>query len=189
MIHSLHILSRMWDKVADILKYPAGWIAGLGLFIADAVSGGKLVIYLVVIASVVDLFCGIAVSVSRKGFTLSELIRLTVEKVTVYGLALLVFLCIDKVIEANTALEVALTAGGVGIIITLAETWSFLASLLILFPDNPLLKLLQKALTGEMARKLNCTPEEVEKVLQASRRRKRIKRGPDGKFKSTTKKK
>ena len=120
MVHSLHILSRMWDKVADILKYPAGWIAGLGLFIADAVSGGKLVIYLVVIASVVDLFCGIAVSVSRKGFTLSELIRLTVEKVTVYGLALLVFLCIDKVIEANTALEVALTAGGVGIIITLA---------------------------------------------------------------------
>ena len=182
MNHSLQIISRVWDKLADIVKYPAGWIAGLGLFIADAVSGGKLVIYLVVIVSTVDLFCGIAVSISRKGFTLSELIRLTVEKVTVYGLALLVFLCLDKVIDANTSLEITLTAGLVGVIITLAESWSFLASLLILFPDNVLLKLLQKALTGEIARKLNCSEAEVEKLLNAARRRRRIRRGKDGKF-------
>ena len=55
--------------------------------------------------------------------------------------------------------------------------------MLILFPDLPILKLLQKALTGEIARKLNCDEKEVAKILGRSR----LKRDASGRF--TSKKK
>lgn len=178
------IISNTWHKILEILQYPAGWFAGLGLFIADAVSGGRLIIYLVVIATVIDLFCGIAVSVKRKNFAKSELMRLTVEKLVVYGTAMLVFLCIDKAIEAETSWEFALTSGAVGVVIAMTETWSFLASLLILFPANPFLRMFQKALVGEIARKLQCEEDEVEMILKESvKRKKKVQpRAKNGQF-------
>lgn len=178
------ILSHMWQKIIEILRYPAGWLVGVALFIADAVSAGRLIIYLVIISTVIDLACGIAVSVKRKDFTRSELMRQTVEKLVVYGTALLVFLCIDKAIEAETSFEVALSSGVVGVVISMTETWSFLASLLILFPANPFLRLFQRALVGEIARKLQCEDEEVEAIMKGARNKKRKlpSRGANGQF-------
>ena len=57
------VLQSVWLKQLDIAQSPGGWFAGLGLFVVDALTGGKLVIYTVVIASIIDFFCGIAVSV------------------------------------------------------------------------------------------------------------------------------
>ena len=176
-----NILSHLWQKVVEMFHYPAGWFMGLLLFVADAVTGGGLVIYLVVIATAIDLVCGIAVSIKRKNFAKSELMRLTVEKLVVYGAALLVFLCIDKAIESETTFEFALTSGVVGVVIAMTETWSFLASLLILFPKNPFLRLFQKALIGEIARKLQCEEEAVESILNDARKAKQP-RGKNGQF-------
>ena len=175
------ILSHLWQKVVEMLHYPAGWFMGLFLFVADAVTGGGLIIYLVVIATAVDLVCGIAVAIKRKNFAKSELMRLTVEKLVVYGAALLVFLCIDKAIEAETSWEFGLTSGVVGVVIAMTETWSFLASLLILFPKNPFLRLFQKALIGEIARKLQCEEDAVEAILKDARKTKQP-RGKNGRF-------
>lgn len=182
MQHMLSFATRVGEKIGEIFQYPIGWITGLGFLIADAVSDGKLIIYIVVIASVIDLICGIAVSIRNKRFTQSELMRNTVEKLVVYGLALLVFLCIDKVIEAETAIETDITSGLVGVVIALTETWSFLASLLILYPNNALLKFLQKSLTGELARKLGCEEGEVAAILNASRKKASVKRDGKGRF-------
>lgn len=176
-------LTHIGEKVADMLRYPAGWFVGLGLFIADAVTGGSLIIYLVVIATTIDLFCGIAVAIKRKNFARSELMRLTVEKLVVYGAAMLVFLCVDKAIEDQTSLDFALTSGVVGVVIAMTESWSFLASLLILFPKNPFLRLFQKALIGEIARKLQCEEDAVEAILKDARRSKnKQKRDKNGRF-------
>lgn len=166
------ILQSVWLKQMDIMQSPCGWFAGFGLFVLDALTGGKLVIYTVVIASVIDLACGIAVSQKRKQFTLSELMRNTVEKLAVYGAVLLAFLCLDKVVASETTLDLTLTSGLVGAVITMSEAWSFSASLLILFPKNVFLRLMQKALTGEIARKLGCETEEVDKILNNYRRAK-----------------
>ena len=110
--------------------------------------------------------------------------RQTVEKLVVYGTAMLVFLCIDKAIETETSWEFALTSGVVGVVIAMTETWSFLASLLILFPTNPFLRMFQKALVGEIARKLQCDEDEVEAILKESVRRKKKAqpRGKNGQF-------
>ncbi|MBQ6287379.1 MAG: hypothetical protein IJK73_06980 [Bacteroidales bacterium] len=181
MIDITHITSHLWQKLADIIQYPAGWFMGFLLFIVDALSGGRLIIYIVIIATVIDLFCGIAVSIKRRNFAKSELMRLTVEKLVVYGTALLVFLCIDKAIAAETNLELALSSGLIGVVITMAETWSFLASLLILFPKNPFLRLLSKALIGEIARKLQCSEEEVKEALELGLPSKEQKKATAGK--------
>lgn len=173
-------ITRLWDKMIDLAHYPAAWVTGFFLFVADAIAGGQFIIDIVVIASVIDLVCGIAVSIKRKQFARSDLMRQTVEKVVVYGLALLVFLCIDKVIEAETALTMDITSALVGVVITVTETWSFLASLLILFPNNPFLKLLQSALIGELARKLGVDESEVKATLEASRKKR--PRGKNGRF-------
>lgn len=181
-------LSHIGQKLGDMLHNPAGWFVGLFLFVADAVSGGRLIIYMVVIATAIDLVCGIAVSIKRKNFAKSELMRLTVEKLVVYGAALLVFLCIDKAIEAETDFEFALTSGVVGVLITMTEAWSFLASLLILFPKNPFLRLFQKALIGEIARKLQCEEDAVESILKDARnKRKKQQRNEKGQFVSKKK--
>jgi hypothetical protein len=44
------------------------------------------------------------------------------------------------------------------------------------------LKLIQKQLTGEIARKLGCDESDVAKILTASRRKKRQKRNANGQF-------
>ena len=176
------ILSHIWQKLIEILQYPMSWLTGLLLFVGDAISGGSLVIYLVVVATAIDLVCGIAVAVKRKNFARSELMRQTVEKLVVYGTAMLVFLCIDKAIEMETTLEVDITSGIIGVVIAMTETWSFLASLLILFPNNPLLRMLQKALVGEISRKLQCDEEEVAFILNASRKNKAQPRAANGQF-------
>ena len=174
----LTTVQHIGEKFLEIVKYPISWLAGFFLFLMNAVAGGQLLIYIIILASTIDLACGISVSVRRNSFTYSELIRQTVEKVTVYGLAMLVFLSIDQYIGQNTDFDLAITSGVVGVVITMAETWSFLAALLILFPNNVFLKLLQKALTGEIARKLGCDEIEVAKLLKMAR----TKRDSKGRF-------
>ena len=183
------ILQSVWLKQMDIMQSPCGWFAGFGLFVLDALTGGKLVIYTVVIASIIDLACGIAVSQKRKQFTLSELMRNTVEKLAVYSAVLLAFLCLDKVVASETTLDLTLTSGLVGAVITMSEAWSFSASLLILFPKNSFLRLMQKALTGEIAKKLGCEPDEVEALLKEYRAEKAQARNSKGQFVSKNKKK
>lgn len=171
-------IQHVAEKLLDILHYPVSWLAGLALFAVNSLAGGRLIIYMVVIASVVDLICGIAVSLKQKKFTLSDLMRRTVEKVTVYGFALLIFLCIDHLIHEGLNLGIALTSGIVGVLITLAETWSFAASLLILYPNNAVLKLLQKRLTGEIANKLGVEESEVAAILDSMVKKKNSKKQP-----------
>lgn len=184
---SYNYISRMWEKFTEIANYPVAWLGGIGLFIADAFSGGRLIIYMVIIASAVDLICGIAVAVKRKSFARSDLMRRTIEKVLVYGCVLLVFLCVDLLIERETGFTTDITSGVVGTIMTLAEAVSFTASLLILFPNNPFLRMFQKMLTGELASKLNCDEKEVEKIMKSYRRTKKLARGKNGQFVKSTK--
>lgn len=187
MQNLLTFLTRIGDKLHEIVNIPLAWISGFGLFVLDALTGGKLIIYIVILASTIDLICGIAVAIKRKEFTRSDLMRRTVEKLLVYGLVLLVFLCVDHVIERETSFTTDLTSGFVGVLMTLTESVSFTASLIILFPNNNFLHMFQKSLTGELASKLNCDEAEVEKILAKSRRAKRQPRGKDGRFHSKKK--
>ena len=177
----LTYITKLWAKIGLVLQNPLAWLAGIGLFIADAFTRGRLTVYMVVIAAFVDLICGIAVSIKRKKFTKSELMRLTVEKLLVYGSVMLVFLCIDGVIAEKTDFEFALSSMLVGTIITLTEAVSFTAALLIVFPKNPFLKMFQKVLKSELAAKLGIGEDEVDAAM-AQARKKKQPRDKNGQF-------
>ena len=181
MIRLISFICNFFGKQKILAAEPLAWASGFSMFLMDAIAKGKPTIFLVVVACVVDLICGIAVSIKRGKFTRSDLMRLTVEKLLVYGCTLGVFLCLDKYIVEETKLEWGLTSALVGVVITMTEMWSSLASLLILFPKHPLLRILQKALTAELAGKLGCEKEEVEAIMNESRRSKQ-RRGKNGQF-------
>ena len=154
----------------------------------NAVAGGTIIIYIIILASIIDLCCGIAVSRKQGTYTRSDLMRQTVEKVTVYGLAMLIFLALDKYLIDHTSLSIALSSGLVGVIITLVETISFSASLLIVYPNNAFLRLLLKVLKSEIAAKLHIEESEVSSVLDSMVKKKNAKKQPRNKNGQFTKK-
>ena len=180
-MHMITYITRLWVKIGAMLQQPLAWLAGLGLFIADAFSRGKLTVYMVIVACTIDLICGIAVSVKRKLFTRSDLMRLTIEKLLVYGCVMLIFLCIDGWIADKTDFTLALSSSLIGVLITLTESVSFTASLLILFPKNLFLRLFQKMLKAELATKLGVGEDEVDAALAQSRKAKQP-RAKNGQF-------
>ena len=158
------------ERFSAILHTVQGWIAALVLLIADYIAGHEFAVGLVVAITIMDAVWGIAVSIKRGKFALSELARLTVAKFAVYGCAMLTFIGIDRIIDAD------ITTAAVATVITLVEFWSSCGSMLILYPNLPALRLLKKALIGEIASKLHIPEEEVEKVLAEFDKSKRKKK-------------
>lgn len=180
------ILTHLYTKAGDIFSHAVGWLMGLLLMIAEVFSGKGFLVTMVVLITFMDAVWGIAVSHKRKKFALSELIRLTAGKFAVYGCSLFGFLAIDHYLQIEVGLEIGITSGIVGVVIAMAELWSCSANMLIIFPDFPVLKLLQKALTGEIANKLGCDPKDVKKVLGGAKIPQ--KRASNGQFVSRKKK-
>lgn len=160
MIHVHSIISHCFSKLATLSCTVYGWVLAIITVIIDYFSPHALVIKLVVAATILDAVWGIAVSIKEGKFTLSELMRNTVGKLTVYGSALIVFIGLDKITDLTISTKI------VGAAILLVELWSSSASMLILYPDFPFLRLFLKALQGEIAAKLNIPVEDVEKALK-----------------------
>ena len=155
----LRYFEHVLEKLQAILHTVQGWVVAFVLFAADYIAGHELAVGLVVAVTLMDAVGGITVSIRKARFALSELARLTIGKLAVYGCAMLVFIGLDKMVGMT------LSASVVGAAITLVELWSASASMLILFPNFLFLKLLRKALRGEIASKLGVKEEDVEDLL------------------------
>ena len=158
----LMYIEKILDKLQSILHTLAGWVVGLILFLGDFIGGHELAVGLVVFVTLMDAIWGITVSIKKKRFALSELARLTIGKLAVYGCAMLTFIGLDKMIGMTLSASIISTA------ICLVELWSASASMIILFPNFFFLKLFKKALTGEIASKLKIPEEEVDAVLNGN---------------------
>ena len=157
------IIERLIDKLLHILQHPTGWVLGIGIAIGNYFSAHSFIVFLVVAVTLIDAVWGIAVSIHQGRFTLSELARLTIAKLAVYGCAIFVFVGLDKVM--STTLSTSLVAAA----IVLVEFWSSCASMLILYPNFLFLRLMKKALTGEIASKLRVNEEDVENILNGEK--------------------
>lgn len=164
MIHVHSIISHCLSKLTALVQTAYGWLLAFITVIIDYFSPHAVVLQLVVAATILDAIWGIAVSVKEGKFTLSELMRNTVGKLTVYGSALFVFVGLDLFTESTISTKI------VGAVIMLVELWSSSASMLILYPDFPFLRLFQKALQGEIASKLNIPVEEVQEALKRKKK-------------------
>jgi hypothetical protein len=92
-------IEKILDKLQSILHTLAGWVVAILLFLADFIVGHELAVGLVVFVTLMDAVWGITVSVKKKRFALSELARLTIGKLAVYGCAMLVLIDLDKMID------------------------------------------------------------------------------------------
>ena len=144
----LHILLI---KLANIFSSLGGWLIAIITAFITYFAGHKFMLEMVLLSVVMDMVWGIVVSVKNKRFILSELARCTIEKVAIYGTVLVIFIGIDKLIGGETVI----TATIVATLIIMVELWSSLANMSIIYPNMPFLRLLRRALVGEIARKLN----------------------------------
>jgi len=156
---ALHSLTR----IPQVLSTGWGWVTLASISVLDYIAGHSFVVFLVVAATLIDAVWGIAVSLKKGEFTKSELARLTIAKLAVYGCVMFVFIGLDKFINST------ITASIIGAAIVLVEFWSSCASMLILYPNFLFLRLLKKALTGEIASKLGIPEEEVKEVLEGKK--------------------
>lgn len=93
----------------------------------------------------------------------------TIFKLAVYFNLIVVFVFIDKFVTTG-GIETKITTVILGSAICLAEAWSSCGNALIINPNFPFLRLFRKALTGEIARKLNVNPEDVENILNSTKK-------------------
>jgi len=157
------LLTHFFGKIQAILQTVQGWAIGTGVALTGYFAGHAFVCGLVAAVTLMDAVFGVWVSLRRGEFALSELARLTIDKLAVYGCTMFVFVGLDRLTDTT------LTAGVVGAAIVLVEFWSSLASMMILYPHVPLLKLLRKALAGEIASKLKIDAGDVEQVLDGKK--------------------
>ena len=162
------MLENFLTKLIDALSTSWGWLMGAIMFVINLVVGYEAMVSFVVLAVVIDAFWGIASSLKQHKFTLSELGRNSLGKLAVYGTSMLLFIIIDKLLGINNGLPTNVIC----VSIILVEVWSTSASMLICFPNMPFLQLMKRALTGEIASKLNVPPSEVEEVLKALKKKK-----------------
>lgn len=162
------MLENFLTKLIDALSTSWGWLIGVIMFVVNLVVGYEAIVSFVVLAVVIDAFWGIASSLKQHKFTLSELGRNSLGKLAVYGTSMLLFIIIDKLLGINNGLPTNVIC----VSIILVEVWSTSASMLICFPNMPFLQLMKRALTGEIASKLNVPPSEVEEVLKALKKKK-----------------
>ena len=161
----MFLFTKILFKIGDVFHHMEAWFIACLLFVVSIFAPHWFLISLVSAVTLVDAAWGITVSVRHGRFALSELMRLSVVKLAIYGCALFGFAGLDMFVQMQTGLELSLTTSVIGIVIILIELWSTCASMLILFPHFPFLYILKRALTGEIAHKLGVSEDEVAGIL------------------------
>jgi hypothetical protein len=105
------------------------------------------VVFLTVIG---DLFWGIFASLKMHKFILSHALRETFSKIGIYAFALLGIAFIENLIHDGLLVGLKVSCA----IAAACELWSMSASMLIIKPDMPFLKIFHLQLKGEIESKL-----------------------------------
>lgn len=156
------ILFKFICKLEDILSTFTGWVCLATSFavakVCEFAMGKESLVYAVIICVIVDLFWALWRVFRDDGFALSDLVKDSVAKISIYGSAMLIGVCFDR--EGGNFLTSLITS-----VIILAEGISIIGSTIILFPNFKLSKLLERFFIGEIASKLGCPEDEVKKTL------------------------
>lgn len=159
------VIIGIFAKTSDIFRHVWGWVASIFLFVANIFAPHFFIVNLIIAVTLMDAIWGITLAIKQRKFVLSELLRQTVAKIAVYGCAIFGFAGLDYYIQTNTGLEISVTTAIIGIVIILTELWSSCAAMLILYPNFPFLRLMQKVLVGEIARKMQVEESVVKEML------------------------
>ena len=145
-------MDRLSAQFSSALSNGWGWMIGLLTIAATFVSPEKMSFIVVAGAIFADLFWGIAAAIKLKKFILSKALRETIKKIGIYAFALVGALAIEKVTHGDGSF---IAVRAIAVIAAVCEFWSMSASMLIVYPNMPFLKLLRGQLKGEIQSKVS----------------------------------
>lgn len=145
-------MDKIMDQLGNALSSAYGWFLML-LTACITFIQPEIVSFHVVGGSIAaDLIWGIAAAIKMKKFILSKALRETVKKVGIYSFALVGALAIEKITHGDGSFIAVRT---IAVFAAVCEFWSMSASMLIIKPDMPFLKLFRGQLKGEIASKVS----------------------------------
>lgn len=151
-----YFISRLWD----VLENTYARLGAVLIWIISFFSPVWYPFIVVLIMIAIDLYWGIRAAHIRKQLVLSEAGRRTVDKITSYLSCLAAVYLIEHIIFENSIV----VTSGIAALASACELWSFSASILIIHPNFPFIRLFRKQLKGEIESKANISLEELDKI-------------------------
>lgn len=145
------------NHVQSIFSTVWGWILIVSTYIFSYIWEEKTIFIVAIFAILFDLFWGVRASLKLKKFMLSSGIRETFNKILVYCSILLILLVIERLIHENTLIA----ARAVCVLMAACELYSASASMLIVNPNMPFLKLFRMQLKGEIEKKTGINTDKI----------------------------
>ena len=161
----------IFSKLFATLQSFIGWSVASFFFVIDYFSRGKNMFNVIIIIVTIDLIWGILASLKQKKFILSSAIFNTIKKLGAYiSIIISVFLIEGMLNESFVGTKL------IAAIVAATEVISILASILIVNPNLPIIKVFAKFLKGEIAKKLGLSVEDeaikdldIDKAIEVKR--------------------
>ena len=156
------IMEKGIIQLNNALSTAYGWMLAMVSTLIAFITPEKVSFIVVGGAILADLFWGIVASLKLKKFILSVTLRETIKKIGVYSFALMGAMAIESITHSEGTFIAVRT---VAILASVCEFWSMSASMLIVYPKMPFLKLLRGQLKGEIESKIkrNVNIDEILK--------------------------
>ena len=148
LTHIERLLSSMYGCILIILA-----------FFANLLQPDWFCFAVVFTVVIFDLLCGIGASLKQGCFVLSKLIRETFFKIGCYAFTLIGVVLIERLIHDSGMIGIKLFAA----LAAACELWSMSASLLIINPNFPFLRIFRLQLKGEIESK---TGKNMDNILK-----------------------
>lgn len=145
-------MEKILEQLTSALNSAYGWFLTLMVSAIAFIQPEMWSFYVVGGAIFADLVWGIAAAIKQKKFLLSKAMRETVKKIGIYSFALVGALAIEKITHTEGSFVAVKT---IAIFAAVCEFWSMSASMLIIKPNMPFLKLFRGQLKGEIASKVS----------------------------------
>ena len=146
------MVGKVFTNLGAAFSTSFGWVVALLSAFATIIAPEKTSFIVVGLAIMADLFWGVAAAIKLKKFFLSTALRDTVKKIGIYSFALLGAFAIESIAHAEGTFIAVRT---IAIFAAVCEFWSMSASMLIIYPNMPFLRIFRMQLKGEIASKLS----------------------------------
>lgn len=145
-------VEKILSNVVDALQTTYGWFLALMTSALTFLQPETFSFVVVGCAILADLIWGILAAWKLKKFILSRALRETIKKIGIYSFAMVGVLAIERITHQDGHF-IALKS--IAVFASVCELWSMSASMLIIKPDMPFLKLFRFHLKGEIESKVN----------------------------------
>lgn len=148
-------------KINECFDSGAGVFGSITFCFGAYFAGYRGMFMMLTVGVLLDTVWGITAQITEGKFALSDLARNSIPKLLGYYTLFVLGIFVETCVGIEEGKVSAILVGYLLVI----EAWSICANLLIVNPNLPAIRLLKPALKGEISRKLNISPEEVENAL------------------------